>query len=446
MSFLSFRIERFSFLGLNPNESACILLYAITIIWVITRITKSVTEKLILTIIELILIVIFSQTMSRGGLFTLICSLFLIWWLDRKSVTLGEYPKNKILSLFFYNPIWRILLALCNIGMWQRSSLGYIIQDISITNRFVLWEGAIKMIVSSPVDGWGNKTTGLVYMNWFQDVGNYTFYNGLVNSYLQIGVAWGILALFIFIFILVVSIKIVMSLAVANYPLGTLGLLIILIWSISSIFSNMTTSNMLYIPPLIAAIGTILVKFPNVKIVISSTIFSILVCAILLITGKLLELSSSTTIKKENNGIITLIDTKSNSNKVCYIYIDKNTLGKYYGKEVRKLLTNIDIKKFKIIEHSEIIINDAPDLIILSGVTTSYIIKQNESRTKYILLNPLVDVPAVIHNDIRAIIIPEIYKYLSIKHTIVSSIYLDKVIKVPFNEPFESSWSKYIKY
>ncbi len=68
-------------------------------------------------------------------------------------------------------------------------------EDGSVVNRLALWRGGLKMIAVAPGSGWGAGESGRAYMNWFQDMDRTEGFSTMVNSFLHVGVEYGLGAL-----------------------------------------------------------------------------------------------------------------------------------------------------------------------------------------------------------------------------------------------------------
>ena len=104
------------------------------------------------------------------------------------------------------SPPWRVRLPhvlvavrLSGIGilLWLTDFLwriepGYVSQDVSAGNRLTLWKGGLQMIATSPLEGWGRGKSGDGFMHWFQPLDANEAYAGMVNSYLHVGVEYGL--------------------------------------------------------------------------------------------------------------------------------------------------------------------------------------------------------------------------------------------------------------
>jgi len=477
-------MERLNLLGLNPNESACFILYIISILWFLYLVIKPFCVRVGLLFIEIVLIIGISATLSRGAILVLICMGLCLNKLNKWNDPAEKQHTSRFMNWILYSSVWRIVLVFCNPDLWMRTVPAYVAKDASILNRFELWRGALKLISSAPLRGWGYHNTGASYMNWFQKVDNYTYYNGLVNSYLQIGAAWGLMALFGLLFILFLGIISATILARENNPAGTLCLLLILVWAISSLFSSMLASPLLFFPPLIAAFCVIISSLLNLhpdqitqtaksaltcptqvwqpaprKHWPGGTIFknpvchslaaSFAICLLLFTSGRVLAFGDSMSISYDEQGVISIAKRPTNSGRLFVIYVDEEAIGRHYGKEVRKFLLQANLDKGIVITRRNQIAAveksiDRVELVIMSGVTVTQAPVIRWGTQKYVLLRPAF-MPKVLQcESIQSIIWPEIDRGHPLRSHSFNQACLSKVHIIPFNENFETSWSKYI--
>jgi len=437
-----------------------------------------------LLVIEIVLAAGVSATLSRGAILVLLCTGVCMHRLSKRHIATKKQHESRLINWILFNPTWRIVLLFCNPGLWKRTMPTYVAQDASIFNRFELWKGALKLFTSTPLGGLGYKNTGVAYMNWFQNTDQRTYYNGLVNSYLQIGAAWGFVALFGLLFISFLGIMSAITLARENNSAGTLCLLLMLAWTISSLFSSMLASPLLFFPPLAAALWAILANLKNwfsrhvagqtaksasgrVALVrkfspsqhwakeslYRNTVFcsaaaSTIICLFLFTTGHALAWGDLLSIRSDKQGVISITNEQTSSGKLCVIYVDEEAIGRHYGKELRKFLIKMDIgncivvSKLNQMADAEKLISHA-ELIIMSGVTVTHVQVIN-GTAKYVLLRPAF-IPKTLHcESIQSIVLPEIDRSHPLRSLDFNQTCLSKLHLVPFNEAFETSWSKYI--
>ena len=83
-----------------------------------------------------------------------------------------------------------ILLAAT--GFFSRIDPRFVAGDASAGNRLVLWKGGLQMMAAAPWHGWGSGRSGSGFMHWFQPLESTQEYAGMVNSYLHVGVEYGL--------------------------------------------------------------------------------------------------------------------------------------------------------------------------------------------------------------------------------------------------------------
>ena len=474
-------MNRLDFLGLNSNQAACVLLYLIAVSWVLNFATSRAWIKIVLIVIETALVIALAATMSRGGVVVLVCAAVYVWWLykrwERRSPERqaglvpgapGKQTWQSALRWLSHSPLWRVALLLTSPGLWARSAPGYVAQDASIGNRFELWKGAVKLISTSPLRGWGYYNTGASYMNWFQGVTDHTYYNGLVNSFLQIGAAFGLLVLGGLLFVLILALlsahsrvaQTLLSVSDSCENFGTdrsvcatfialLAFLWLLIWMLNSCFSSMLSSPMLMIPPLVAVVVALFLHPPKRSELVGSLMISVSICLLVFVMGHRFASSDSVSISRDSSGVVTITNNEIKTGGTCVVYADAGALGEEYGKELRKFLPRSNFERCVVVGKAGYL--DTPginiknlELIILSGITVSQV-EIKDGPAKYVLLNPAflpADMPS---GAVQAIVYPEVNwtHYLEPEADALAKI-RTKIRVVPYNENFETSWAEYL--
>ena len=160
--------------------------------------------------------------------------------------------------------------------------------------------------------------------------------------------------------------------------------------------------------------------------------------------------NDSLSISSGKHGIISLAKKLNNSGKLCVFYVDEEAIGRHYGKELRKFLSKADVGECVIISKlnqmsgSEALLRQA-ELVFLSGMTVT-LLDFNKETSKYVLLRPSVLSKALQCETIRSIIYPKIDRNHPLRNLDFSQICPSKIHAVPFNEDFETSWSKHINF
>ena len=135
---------------------------------------------------ELVLWFLLCKTYSRGALVAVgMAGVGLLLWRlirDRRFRGMGLVSVRLI-------AIGVILFAT---GFFSRIDPRFVSQDASTGNRLVLWKGGLQMIAASPWYGWGAGQSGSSFAHWFQPLDATEKYAGMVNSYLHVGVEYGL--------------------------------------------------------------------------------------------------------------------------------------------------------------------------------------------------------------------------------------------------------------
>ena len=65
-------VERLQFLGLNPNETACVIIYIICALWVFEKNIRNIKLLIPLYVLEIFLLICLAKTISRGGIVSIL--------------------------------------------------------------------------------------------------------------------------------------------------------------------------------------------------------------------------------------------------------------------------------------------------------------------------------------------------------------------------------------
>jgi len=477
-------IERFQFFGLNPNETACVIIYLLCVLWIVEKSNKNIKLLFLSWAVEIILLYFLVRTMSRGGVVAVVIVATMSGLVCRRGIVAGKsisenrllkwgnhlppfnkgwklsslckivpYARNlnrrNLLNGIMACPIWRVLLVMLYPGIWGRMSPAYMTGDASVGNRLTLWRGAVKLYSGAIWEGWGWANTGHGYVNWMQSNSDKTEYNGLVNSFLQIGVAFGGVVLALVMAFLILGLFHSHALTqTKHHMIGSLCLMWTATWIISSFFSSMMRSSLLVVPVAISIPLSLILLKPKFKHILMSLGFAAACSLGLYITGLILTDNSQLKIVK-TNGVIHICNAMGSADKNCVFYADACALGEKYGKEVRRFIETKNISNCYVIDNVKIAPTSKPSMaaktvFVLSGDAVSAVdIDKIQSNT--ILLYPLSEaMPPVKTENIKQIIFPEIdpLKYIFLWQN--QSFWTPKIQLIPYDKPFETTWADYI--
>jgi hypothetical protein len=100
----------------------------------------------------------------------------------------------------------RLLLGLGMMGvmgMGGRWAPDYLQTDGSVWNRWALWRGGFELMAAAPWTGWGAGQSGLMFGRWVQPEGMEEQYRSMVNSYLTVGVEYGLPLLWLMLLVII---------------------------------------------------------------------------------------------------------------------------------------------------------------------------------------------------------------------------------------------------
>jgi len=500
MRYYFYGAERLQFLGLNPNETACVIIYLICVLWIVEKNINRIQWQMPLYAIEIVALICLAQTFSRGGVVALLIVAIVVGILRRGLLGrvrlmsasrmpgdtrggLGEtaLPRTShcvltlnwrgVLKGFATYPIWRVSLITLYPGIWSRMSPTYLANDASVGNRLTLWTGGLKLHSGGFMEGWGWEKTGLSYMNWVQPLHDRLEYNGMVNSFLLIGVGFGGLVLTLVLFYLILGL--VNSCALvrkshtgqamcggfgeaalpddsAKYSriIGSVCLLWTITWIVCSLFSTMMRSSLLVVPVVMAILLTFILSRPKLKHILMSLGIAVTLSMGLYVSGALLSMASSFSVTKKG-GVVHVINKNGLPGKICVFYADECALGNNYGKAVRRYMEAKGIRTCVVITNG----NkqgfakqpaDENTVFVLSGDAVSAI-SLEKLQGKIILLYPHCNVNELGKFEyVKQVLFPEIdplrYRYSWQRHPSWGS----RVELIPYDSTFKTKWPDYI--
>jgi len=192
MEFTYNGMVRYGFGFANPNHAAVLITMLIVVMWAIRLETRKPWLKYLLLIFELFLYTALFYTYSRSGIIALYASAMLFWgarYLILKPKSAKTFQKKNFLQYAFY--ALAVLAVFFYSGISNRIINSSILQDKSISNRFDVWQGGLKMLLDMPL-GTGTGLSGRIYTLFYLPAHSSLGYRTLINSFLTFWVEQGI--------------------------------------------------------------------------------------------------------------------------------------------------------------------------------------------------------------------------------------------------------------
>ena len=292
------------------------------------------------------------KTYSRGGVWAAVAAecymLAHVDWIWKPSHWGRALHSTKTLSNLGLTGM--ILGLFLWTGLGERSVEPVTTGDASVGHRLILWRSALQMAVENP-DGFGTGKSGSAYMQWYQPVDATTGYRTMVNSYLTFLVEQG----WLWFSAILLSIALFWFWASpgARGSVGSdmvAGLRAsILAFLGCGIFSTVMEEPTLWIIPASCALtlaGWSLVTplpmtWPRIAMAIGLT--TLLLSS--LYVGGLIQAASDPIRRKFADGpdgrTVSELALKQNisSSKIWIVVPDDEILGPYYGKLLRKVVS-----------------------------------------------------------------------------------------------------------
>lgn len=276
-------------LGLgNPNKTAALLVQCALLSIALIKFGK--WGKWVSVICFLGSVICIFHTFSRGGICALLVGLTIFGAFTYYKFSWKEWRFKFIIiiSLFTYCIV---------LGAQKRYVHGFFSEDRSITNRLSIWRKVPEMIADSPW-GWGVGEAGNAFMKWYQPTESSEQYRTLVNSHFTWLVEINWIGRFAYILLWILAVGV--CLPFGSSRINPIPLAVIVSFAVSSFFSSVAESFVLWIIPCICLGRMILFritnKFPLNKFFIlgtSSTCFFLIIFIAIL--------NSDSYVKKEKN-------------------------------------------------------------------------------------------------------------------------------------------------
>lgn len=344
-------IPRFSGFWENPNHAAAVLASVIPIVWWAQRKLAGFTAwpawTIFAWVLEAALGLLIGLTYSRGGALAWLCAIvFYGIYCDRdfeESSKKANSSRNSLLSHLLIFPVILIFTGLSHRFVSIANG------DASGTNRLELWSGALSLIEASPLTGWGKGNSGLAFMQWVQTPDREVAYSGMVNSYLQVAVEFGLPALVLLFF--VASFLVAAPLRYARtLESGTRDFVFacdagLIAFIIASFFTTTITHISVYLAFIFLAALILAGTYgPSMQTTILR--HSVIALCIAVLAGSALYLAALLLptrmpwrLTQSPDGSIIFSPRESpRVGRSIALLPDQRTLGRYYGKELRRVM------------------------------------------------------------------------------------------------------------
>ena len=392
----------------NPNPAGAFIATLIPWMWGLGRLATSRRDfagllALVVLLAELALWFLLCKTYSRGALVAagMAGGFWYFGMIFRSGLRRAEFfrlfkrspalPLEKlrwcagnrpgVSALRLAGIAWLLWLT----GFLGRIDPGYVSQDASAGNRLVLWKGGLQMISTSPLKGWGRGESGKGFMHWFQPLESQEAYAGMVNSYLHVGVEYG-LPLLLGV-LAVMGMLVILALPACDYRqsaapfranLGWLGLSAgasLVAFLSANVFSTLWIFRDLWW--VVAAAGLIISSMGVARYgkryprrALKAFGLAVLLCIFLGLGlyggGKVL--AGEVRVSHPADQVVRVSHSGGNSSKSILLFPDPMVLGSDWGKEIRRMAGSSGFRDAEIFVSGDLPPEiEPPDLIIVCG-------------------------------------------------------------------------------
>ncbi|MFA6716069.1 MAG: O-antigen ligase family protein [Victivallales bacterium] len=213
MEFTYNGLVRYGYGFANPNHAAALITMLLPFLWMLRIYFKRLCLKGIVLAFECLLYTGLIFTYSRTGFFVLLLSALFFWggkcfFID--SIKLKIFSFRKLFSIKIAIPVLLFLFIAALAGGTEASGRYFewlANPDKSVSNRLIIWRGAVQIIADNP-QGVGRGRSGLLFTQLYCPPGNNIVCRTMINSFLTFAVEQGLwmsLALSFFLFTVMFS-------------------------------------------------------------------------------------------------------------------------------------------------------------------------------------------------------------------------------------------------
>lgn len=333
-----------------------------------------------------------ARTLSRGCILAIFIALMVAiiacFRAERKS------RGNSAHLLFQYLAATAIILVISIFltSAYQRISLNAA-SDASIGHRLLIWKSFLPMFGAGSLSGWGPGHSPAVYSNWFQDPDLKLSYISLVSTYLDLGLDYGVLGVFLLVAVTTTVVRLPVQVMytdeISRFPLSTIlrtvyigGIGIYVV--IANIFTSYAGRPLLFLVPLIFYFILFIelyktIGLRHVFVVLRTSVISAGIFALILYRLALFTENREPVVCHNVDGTRVILRHRDSENGPTRyrIFCDSAELGRTPGKPLRKWFagtpsnTVLETEVYPFASDDLRRCQSPPDIIIAFGNTCS---------------------------------------------------------------------------
>ncbi len=319
----------------NPNKTAALIGFLMVAVWVLPCLHRRLFWPALVLCTALGGALM--QTASRGGIVAVAVALGIL--LARSP---RPWPRTYLASAMV--SVWIVLGFAVWLPTMHRFGKAMGGQDLSILQRLDLWGAAPRMMVDAP-GGWGMGHSADIFHQWYQPLDQSQLFASLINSHLTwlVEMGWPLRFLYVFGWLAVLAICWVRTSDVRAHAWLMVPFSVWIVFAITAWFNSVAESPWLWPTPMLAFGVVVVWRWQNrclmrPPIWASITLCSCGVLGSLFLLGMLSE--AQPRLRSEGPRVVL----GAASDPVLWVVINPNTLGKMYGRTLRRYLqTAVDV-------------------------------------------------------------------------------------------------------
>ena len=197
MEFTYQGLVRYAYGFTNPNHAAALITILLPFLWFLRCYFRKILYEFIVLFFECLLYVALVFTYSRTGFFAAIISAITFWggkyfFIDKITIDyikLKSFLSKRVLGIICL--LFTIAVIAISFKAADRYFSWIASPEKSVTNRFLIWQGAAQIIADNP-QGVGAERSGFIFSNLYCPPEDDIICRTMINSFLTFAVEQGL--------------------------------------------------------------------------------------------------------------------------------------------------------------------------------------------------------------------------------------------------------------
>ncbi len=345
-----------------------------------------------------LLLVLLAMTQSRGPIAAAGFSFAIGWWYAGRLA-----PSQRALARQWFVGAFIGLVLACSIaGVGTRLRPGTLVDDGSVRNRLAIWRAAPELLFQRPITGLGCGESGYFYSQWYQPPATDYLYRGVLNSYFEVGIEYGIgafagaigvAAFFAIAWLLIRHDSATNAKLRGAFLAASLSLLVYAVGSVTSVFTSYGSLSWFALIDLAACVAALCRWGVPSALWRGLGVTVLFACACTFGARYATRQTPEVTVRASRGQTVELRRTQTPQQagvEVPTVVVDREVLGETYGQTLRRLLEHSSsVGGLKVADPrfplSDETLNSQP-AVVLFGRASRFLRRIAASRVRRVLV------------------------------------------------------------